>query len=469
MAIGGRCRYGSLFYAPISGEATYRWGGPLPLRSPRHSIALGVLTILMATANFVVVLPLVALVQPLGPALKSMLNCLGVQGIDPLREGADAGLENGVRNLRRGYSPTLGLWWRSLYLIDIPWFKFWAVQLFNMALIAVLLSIRACNEPSADEALGGAVGGQALDVIADVEPLATHARKLKAHGRTGGSRGGATAAHSSMAETNASSHASGTCFLPSEMGGDELPTLVLALIALWLLAQMVSALSAPAASYAPATSYASALAGLLALTFLAYDYITHDSETYRGLLSAATFLQTVDVARALLLQTQLCGPYILMLFSMAYDVLVWAMLMLALGLSFAAALYVRATPIECAGGAELLDGQHATFLHYVEQLLEIPLGGDMAAACTQASREGGDNVTLMLVLLYHLISMTLLINMLIAMMAKTFDRIFEEQVSDDRCRCMHAARLTDCVPHCVHACASGMSRRSTTTTSSSPR
>ena len=82
---------------------------------------------------------------------------------------------------------------------------------------------------------------------------------------------------------------------------------------------------------APSTTYASAAAGILAITFFAFD---HYNNTYPGivipepgLLAAATFLQTIDISRALLLQTPSCGPYVLMLFSMFDDLFIWLLLL----------------------------------------------------------------------------------------------------------------------------------------------
>ena len=36
---------------------------------------------------------------------------------------------------RRGYSPSLRLWWRSLYLIEVPIFKFFTTQAGSIGLV----------------------------------------------------------------------------------------------------------------------------------------------------------------------------------------------------------------------------------------------------------------------------------------------------------------------------------------------
>ena len=77
-----------------------------------------------------------------------MLDRLGLEGVDP-RISWRKETEGGVRifeagSIASGYSPTFKLWWRSLYLLDVPVFKFWLVQIFNIMLLATLLIVAPC-------------------------------------------------------------------------------------------------------------------------------------------------------------------------------------------------------------------------------------------------------------------------------------------------------------------------------------
>lgn len=187
-----------------------------------------------------------------------------------------------------------------------------------------------------------------------------------------------------------------------------------AMIILVLIAQLVSAV-AHSPSLASATSYASAIAALLALGFFCLDhYNLVYGWTVRpepGLFAMATFLQTLDISRALLLQTPTCGPYVLMLFSMFEDLAIWLTMLAAVVLGFAAAVFANKVVEGGVGGATVCAQSHS-FFGYVYTMFEITMGGDSQIDCT---RMAGDYVSLGLMLLYYLVAMILLMNMLIGM------------------------------------------------------
>ena len=408
---------GQLMFATVDGEGAYRWGGALLLKSA-HRTYLTMIICAAAIANLIL-LPFVAIYPPLENHVKGFLERLGSSGVDKriswrTTTAGGVPVEDGG-SLSSGYSKELLLWWNSLYLLDVPWFKFFIVQLCNGGLLAVLITLAPCVDIfNLDDGEGcfldsswdtaslfpGDKVGESITGSGDVDGISRRFLKAAGKGRVGGGGNGDSGAGVSYV-SSAPDHIR----LPVSQGAAYL------VLALLLGSQLFSALR-HSPSIAPATTYASAAAGLLVCLFLALD---HYNVVYPnvirpepGLYAMATFLQTIDISRALLLMTPSCGPYVLMLFSMLQDLAIWLWMLVSLIASFAAAVYINNT-VEGQGTACSVSHD---FFGYMYTLFEITMGGDTQVEC---NRNAKDYVSQGLMLLYYLMSMVLLMNMLIAM------------------------------------------------------
>ena len=428
-----KCWWGSLMFAVREGAGIYQWGGELLLsRARRMEIAA---VVVVAVVGNVLLLPLVALLPPVGAAIKGRLERMGEQGIDP-RVAFRIETETGVK-IRKdgamsvGYVAPLAAWGKSLYLIDEPWFKFYTTVMCNALLLAGLMVITPCFSYLKDGTCFAVAQSSPLDTVLFTEYLTerdsgdggivVEGRMLK--GRASHGHG---AGHS--AAVNDSSVVSTVTDVP-EWGVNA--GAAFSLIVLCLLAQLVSAVRC-GPSFAATTTYASAASSFLALLFIVSDRSSivqlqpAVDSIHPGLISSAVFLSTMDLSRAFLCQSSLFGPYVLMLSMMVVDVFVWMSLMFSITLCFASALYVYASvsgeldemKVACSFYG---DGR---FLSYLYMLNEILIGGASPLECY---KEQGDPVLVVLTLLYLLVSVVMMLNMIIAMMAKTFDRVFEYQ------------------------------------------
>jgi len=127
------------------------------------------------------------------------------------------------------------------------------------------------------------------------------------------------------------------------------------------------------------------------------------------------------------------GPFVLMVFKMVRDVTVWIILYAFVLLGFAAAfvaLFSGATPagfdpLAVGEGCIQPDDDLSTFGHAVQLLWEGGLTGEAYFECVRGSSAPGTASALMY--LFQILVSLLMVNMLIAMMAKTFDNVAEAQ------------------------------------------
>lgn len=127
------------------------------------------------------------------------------------------------------------------------------------------------------------------------------------------------------------------------------------------------------------------------------------------------------------------GPFVLMVFKMVRDVAVWIILYVFVLLGFAAAFVSLFSGPEPAGfdmlaaddGCIRPDDDLATFGRAVQLLWEGGLTGEAYFECVRSSSAPGAASALMY--LFQIFVGLLMVNMLIAMMAKTFDNVAEAQ------------------------------------------
>jgi hypothetical protein len=300
----------------------------------------------------VLLLPFVAVYPPLCDHVLAVIDTWGTHGVDPRTTPLEpAG--------KRGYSPTLKLWWRSIFLIHVPAFKYFCAQGASVALLFLLTYVAPCldfNNHDACFAGGGAGGADHVvghrDAIArfvgwdeeapsDDVPLYGEVGNALAAGSA--INGGPEAPASLMAAlpSRRLRGSGGTVHKVdkgTEHSGDShllhhsaLPTLngfskdsVLLLFLLYLIAVIVHTLGRRL-SMANSSTLVSAFASCLALGFLALDvsvlYVVNINTGMQPmLLGTAAFFLSFDIARAIMLKTFICGPSVLMLFLMMRDV-----------------------------------------------------------------------------------------------------------------------------------------------------
>jgi len=123
------------------------------------------------------------------------------------------------------------------------------------------------------------------------------------------------------------------------------------------------------------------------------------------------------------------GPLTLMLFKMINDVLLWLCLLGVVAVSAASAFIVLAEILDCdlaaSGGVELSFGSELQRLFYVA--LEYEDEGGFGRSCWEGSLLA--NIATVATVSYLMLAVILLLNMLIAMMAKTFDNVWDAQDS----------------------------------------
>ena len=119
------------------------------------------------------------------------------------------------------------------------------------------------------------------------------------------------------------------------------------------------------------------------------------------------------------------GPLVLMFFRMIQDVLRWLLLLSVVLVGFSAAFHTvfKGSDSNCVFG----DGVRgdATFGKDVLSLFELVLGVSPDTACLRGTEHW--IVAPLMLYLFLLLAVVLLLNMLIAMMAKSFDNIYEAQ------------------------------------------
>ena len=153
------------------------------------------------------------------------------------------------------------------------------------------------------------------------------------------------------------------------------------------------------------------------------------------LLGGGTAMLWLSQGLRLYLRDSLLGPLVSMMIRMVRDVSRWLLLLLPVLVAFATWLFMMfvsadggerafddtATADECAVFADADMSLRSITL----ALAEIPLGGDSHLSCLHASAFYVTAPGVMLAFL--LATMILMLNMLIAMMAKSFDSVWEQQ------------------------------------------
>jgi len=130
------------------------------------------------------------------------------------------------------------------------------------------------------------------------------------------------------------------------------------------------------------------------------------------------------------------GPYVLMIFTMSDDVMKFLIVFAANVLAFSAAFFALYEPAPAdrtlhwldMSTSEVCTEQMHSYLKTILFLFENSLsGGDLEFFyCIRNSESNGSGW--ILALLFHIIAVILLLNMLIAMMAKSFDNVSESSV-----------------------------------------
>ena len=147
-------------------------------------------------------------------------------------------------------------------------------------------------------------------------------------------------------------------------------------------------------------------------------------------LSISVLLKGLLITRLLRLHARL-GPLMLMVLKMVYDLVLWVIIVGVPVVSFAASLYTLYKDEFISGDAAKDDAcidpdqEFQTFGSGLLILLDTMLFADPLYACYRES--SSPVIGTVLIYLYVLITAIMLVNMLIALMAKTFDNVFEAQ------------------------------------------
>ena len=155
----------------------------------------------------------------------------------------------------------------------------------------------------------------------------------------------------------------------------------------------------------------------------------------RGLLAGALCLLWLRMLKMCVLHSRF-GPLVLMVFKMIRDVLYWLVLLFILLLSFSTALYALFAGNDAALGAQPdfyaepeadcdLDYAFSRLDRTFLLLMQGALNGDAYLDCARASSH--PRAAVILLATFQISTSLLLVNMLIAMMAKTFDNVWEAQ------------------------------------------
>ena len=149
------------------------------------------------------------------------------------------------------------------------------------------------------------------------------------------------------------------------------------------------------------------------------------------LLAFALLLLGLRMLRALMMVAWM-GPLILMINKMLRDVGKWLIVQLVLLVSFAAALTALSQPPSPSSvfpdSCDLVNAadNEYRFLHAWVLLLEAGLMEDAQLECAR-NHSSFPEANFLLMVLFQLISAIVMLNMLIALMAKTFDNVYEAQ------------------------------------------
>ena len=419
----------------------YQWGGKMHVPTS-HAYKLWAVLLCVLPLNLLLV-PLIAIYPPLGDMVKARLDSMGAMGVDPrvstpyLPEG------------KLGYSPTLRLWWRSLYLIEVPAFKYLTTQAGSLVLILILFWLAPCLDynnhdvcftPNTTEHMVGKG-----DVFSRLLPFGTsepysyddddvqsgadlvEGRMLRGRGGGHGIRENTGGSDDSVDGDSAATF-SREVTITVGLSKDGTYTLLLMYVMSLLIASVSSKPSIASAHTLLTTCGSLFLASFLALDFAALRPLNEAYDLQPMMLSLAVFLIATDVGRGVLLKTFTCGPSVLMLILMFKDVFVFVILTSVVSMGFALALYVNdeMKTLSYDSDCPLEPGRFHTYgLTLIETALGFPGVVDQAGC----AKRSGELVSALTLEVYLIFSVILLLNMLIAMMAETFNavRAFQEE------------------------------------------
>jgi len=433
---------GELMYLASEKAGVYQWGGFLKI-SDMHHYGLLVLVPVCWIVNMAL-LPFVAVLPWLPDYLRIVLDSFGEVGVDPRDSPQNPGG-------KKGYSPTMALWWRSLLLVDVPCFKYAMAQIGTVGMLGALLYMAPCFDfdnhqkcfirdtehmvGDADDTLDHlveATTGYSLDSIVPATTMPA--------GAVGGAVGPALAEgvrrllKGGKGARAAAGGSSGGGIISGGVKVAHIPNLFgLGKDAVWVLlsvyagSMFFASLNFFGSSISTPYTALSIVGSALSVTYLALDLVPfYDfDEAYDPqpmALSLATFLLWTDVVRALLLKTFTCGPSVLMVILMFKDVGIFLILTVGVAVGFALCLYfndILQKGAESAASGDCPFVQN-DFISYGRVLVEEMIGlggvGDQIS-CTRAE---GDFISTYVLELYLVVAVVLMLNMLIAMMGETF-------------------------------------------------
>ena len=432
---------GELLFVLGNRQGIYQWGGRFPLRTKQVWLLRCVVP--LAWLANILLLPVVAVYPPFAEACREFADSLGVEGVD---SRDSPGRPEG----KPGYSNSMALWWRSLVLFDVPLFKFVLSQAGSLGLLGLMMYIGPCFDFNNHQACfpehavwhmigdGSGVMGAMLRMLG-FDLTAAVQDPLEGMGTSDGGSGLSTAAirralkgkarMSVRNDDGASSTTFGVVQTPDFFGFSKNAVyLVLLVYSGSLLASSLH--TRP--SIASAHTYASVGAAACTLIYLIVDlailYPLDASYDIQPLaLSLATFLLWMDVARAVLLKTYLCGPSVLMLMLMFQDVGVFLILAITVAVGFALALFfnnILASNEPTRPDCPLSQGH---FYSYSLVLVEDLLGMSTVSEQVGCAKESKDYISTVVLELYLVVGTILLLNMLIAMMGETFADVRSRQ------------------------------------------
>ena len=406
---------GELLFAIRTGSATYRWGGKIRISRTKRMVLAALAIFVVIPLNLFIVLPLVSIAPSLANGFLDALDVFGEAGIDH-------GGRRSVDSCTSGYSAHLTLWWRSLYLINVPGFKYYTALIGIIAMIVLMLSL--------DECFGAATQLQCFDMIS----------KSPANPFAGwfDFASGPFLQESSSGPVDTVDVSSGT--FERDFSESQQSHRSKALYALFFVypVAILPGIIRSGGSMASAHSLITAVAATLMLGYntlgvLAFLGSSERFEIESTLLGVAVGLLSLDVCRGILLSTYSTGPVLMMVFRMMYDVAMFGLIAVAISISFTLGLYLYntstswsesvtsyATTMDTATRSDECHFREGDFGSYVSTMHSKLLGFDGVSDQISCLRESSLVGQAGILAVYLLIVTILLINMLMASLVDTF-------------------------------------------------
>ena len=452
---------GDLFTVVVTGQAEPPWGASVRLSGSRRLCLLALTLLLVVPANLLV-LPLVAAVPPIGLAVRTMLSRIGPCCAP--RHSAAA---------KHGYSEYLGVEWEALYLLELPSLKFFSATLLNVALSAALTTLPPPSTPDDD---GRTVGSYLSELSAALRGAASSyvGRVVDASLDDGGTNvtatGGVATGDLVFGDAGPSALWHEALLDAPEVAWPALPQVgwqqSASVLLVWLASAVWYALveflehglmamrlwSADPLNLLELPSLVLAAASLAVPLAAGVgmgdggggggggggvgDDDDDDGaiephslrEQSKVLLAAALLLLWSAQTLRLLSMLPDIGPLVLMFFKMLRDVVMWLVLVGALVLAFAASFHTifKGTKASLDGDCEGLEVEIGSGVsRSIWVLIKQLLGTDPVLDCLEETAYSLMSTGLLG--LYLILAVIMLVNMLIAMMAKTFDVVWESQ------------------------------------------